>query len=150
MAKNLFDHIKGVTFRKTKWEDLSDEDKSSWNNYMINRFFSMEVELVELINETQKYSSGILTSEFYYKLLYDVLPKQSFYLKYIKSKNKLELDSEFVDVFCTHYKLSKREIYEYIKYLKDNNSNELFDILKMYGTKEDDIKKFEKQLKTIK
>jgi len=78
MAKNLFDHIKGVTFRKTKWEDLSDEDKSSWNNYMINRFFSMEVELTELINEVQKYSSGILTSEFYYKLLHDVLPKQYF------------------------------------------------------------------------
>jgi hypothetical protein len=150
MAKNLFDHIKGVTFRKTKWEDLSDEDKSSWNNYMINRFFSMEVELIELINEVQKYSSGILTSEFYYKLLNDVLPKQSFYLKYIKSKNKLELDVEFVEIFCNHYQLSKREVYEYIKYLKDINSTELLDILKMYGTKETDIEKFQKQLKNVK
>lgn len=150
MAKNLFDHIKGVTFRKTKWEDLSDEDKSSWNNYMINRFFSMEVELIELINEVQKYSSGILTSEFYYKLLNDVLPKQSFYLKYIKSKNKLELDVEFVEIFCNHYQLSKREVYEYIKYLRDINSTELLDILKMYGTKETDIEKFQKQLKNVK
>jgi hypothetical protein len=150
MAKNLFDHIKGVTFRKTKWEDLSDEDKSSWNNYMINRFFSMEVELTELINEVQKYSSGILTSEFYYKLLHDVLPKQSFYLKYIKAKNKLELDVEFVEIFCSHYQLSRREVYEYIKYLKDINSTELLDILKMYGTKETDIEKFQKQLKNVK
>ena len=150
MAKNLFDHIKGITFRKTKWEDLSDEDKSSWNNYMINRFFSMEVELIELINEVQKYSSGILTSEFYYKLLHDVLPKQSFYLKYIKSKNKLELDVEFIEIFCNHYQLSKREVYEYIKYLKDTNSTELLDILKMYGTKETDTEKFQKQLKNIK
>jgi len=150
MAKNLFDHIKGITFRKTKWEDLSDEDKSSWNNYMINRFFSMEVELIELINEVQKYSSGILTSEFYYKLLHDVLPKQSFYLKYIKSKNKLELDAEFIEIFCNHYQLSKREVYEYIKYLKDTNSTELLDILKMYGTKETDTEKFQKQLKNIK
>ena len=150
MAKNLFDHIKGITFRKTKWEDLSDEDKSSWNNYMINRFFSMEVELIELINEVQKYSSGILTSEFYYKILHDVLPKQSFYLKYIKSKNKLELDAEFIEIFCNHYQLSKREVYEYIKYLKDTNSTELLDILKMYGTKETDTEKFQKQLKNIK
>ena len=31
MSKSLFDHIKGVTYRKTKWEDLSEEDKKSWN-----------------------------------------------------------------------------------------------------------------------
>ena len=110
----------------------------------------MEVELIELINEVQKYSSGILTSEFYYKLLHDVLPKQSFYLKYIKSKNKLELDAEFIEIFCNHYQLSKREVYEYIKYLKDTNSTELLDILKMYGTKETDTEKFQKQLKNIK
>jgi hypothetical protein len=150
MAKNLFDHIKGVTFRKVKWEDLSDEDRSSWNNYMINRFFSMEVELVELINEIQKYSSGILTPETYYKLLYDVLPKQSFYLKYIKSKNKIELDQEFVDIFCKYYQLSRKEVYEYIGYLKKINPSELVDVLKMYGTKESEIENFEKQLKNMK
>lgn len=150
MAKNLFDHIKGVTFRKVKWEDLSEEDRSSWNNYMINRFFSMEVELVELINEIQKYSSGTLTSELYYKLLYDVLPKQSFYLKYIKAKNKIELEQEFVEIFCKYYELSRKEVYEHIKHLKENNPSELVDILKMYGTKESDIENFEKQLKTIK
>ena len=36
-AKNIFDHLKGVTLRKTKWEDLSEEDKKSWSNYMISR-----------------------------------------------------------------------------------------------------------------
>ena len=50
MAKSLFDHIKGVTFRKTKWEELSEEDIKSWSNYMIARFFSMEPEFVEVIN----------------------------------------------------------------------------------------------------
>ena len=64
-AKSLFDHIKGVTSRKTKWEELSEEDKNSWSNYMITRFFSMEVELAEAINEFQKYSNGILTPKDY-------------------------------------------------------------------------------------
>jgi len=150
MANSLFDHIKGVTFRKTKWEDLSEEDKKSWSNYMIARFFSMESEFVEIINEFQTYSNGILSSKDYYKLLYDVLPKKSFFLKYIKAKNKVDIEQELTSVFCNHYELGKNEVYGYIKYLAKENPDELTDILKQYGTPEADIKKFEKQLKTVK
>jgi hypothetical protein len=32
MSKSLFDHIKGITFRKTKWEELTEEDKKSWTS----------------------------------------------------------------------------------------------------------------------
>jgi len=150
MAKSLFDHIKGVTFRKTKWEDLSEEDTKSWSNYMIARFFSMETEFVELINEFQVYSNGILSSRDYYKLLFDVLPKGSFFLKYIKSKHKMEIEPEIISIFCNHFELGKNEVYGYIRFLKENNSDELFGILKTYGTPEAEIKKFEKQLKNVK
>lgn len=149
-SKSLFDHIKGVTFRKTKWEDLTEEDKSSWSNYMITRFFSMEVELAEAINEFQKYSNGLLSSKDYYKLLYDALPKHSFFLKYIKSKTRIEIETEFIILFCNHFQLGKNEVFEYIRFLKKENPHELIEILKMYGTKEDDMKTFEKQLKNIK
>jgi len=150
MAKSLFDHIKGVTFRKTKWEDLSEEDMKSWSNYMIARFFSMETEFVELINEFQVYSNGILSSKDYYKLLLDILPKGSFFLKYIKSKNKMEIEPEIISTFCNHFELGRNEVYGYIRFLKENNQDELIDILKKYGTTESDIKKFEKQLKNVK
>lgn len=150
MAKSLFDHIKGVTFRKTKWEELSDEDAKSWSNYMIARFFSMEPEFVEVINEFQTYSNGILSSKDYYKLLLDILPKKSIFLKYIKSKHKMEIESEILSIFCNHFELGRNEVYEYIRFLKENNQQELIDILKQYGTPEADITKFEKQLKNIK
>jgi hypothetical protein len=150
MAKSLFDHIKGVTFRKTKWEELSDEDTKSWSNYMIARFFSMEPEFVEVINEFQTYSNGILSSKDYYKLLHDVLPKKSFFLKYIKSKHKMEIEQEILSTFCSHFELGKNDVFEYIRFLKQNNPDELTEILKQYGTPEADITKFEKQLKNIK
>lgn len=150
MAKSLFDHIKGVTFRKTKWEELSEEDAKSWSNYMIARFFSMEPEFVEVINEFQTYSNGILSSRDYYKLLLDILPKKSIFLKYIKSKHKMEIESEILSTFCNHFELGRNEVYEYIRFLKENNQDELIDILKQYGTPEADITKFEKQLKNIK
>ncbi len=117
---------------------------------MIARFFSMEPEFVEVINEFQTYSNGILSSKEYYKLLHDVLPKKSFFLKYIKAKNKVEIEPELLSVFCSHYELGRNEVYGYIKYLLKENSDELIDILKKYGTPEADIKKFEKQLKNVK
>jgi hypothetical protein len=149
-AKNIFDHLKGVTLRKTKWESLSEEDKKSWNNYMISRFFSMEMELTDVINEFQKYSNGILSSEDYYKLLSDALPKHSFFLKYVKAKNRVDIDAELITLFCNHFQLGKNEVFEYIRFLKRENPIELTNILKKYGTKEDVIKDFEKKLKTIK
>ena len=149
-AKSLFDHIKGVTIRKTKWEDLSEEDTKSWSNYMIARFFSMEPEFVEVINEFQTYSNGILSSKDYYKLLLDVLPKKSFFLKYIKSKHKMEIEPELMSIFCNHFELGKNDVFEYIRFLKQNNQDELISILKKYGTPEADINKFEKQLKNVK
>jgi hypothetical protein len=150
MSKNLFDHIKGVTLRKVKWEDLSEEDIKSWNNYMITKFFSMEIELVEVMNDIQKYTNGILTPKDYYKLLYDLLPKHSFFLKYVKSKTRVDIDMEFINVFCKHYELGKNEVYRYIKMLKNTNPNELVEVLKRYGLKENDIELFEKQLKNVK
>jgi hypothetical protein len=150
MARNLFDHIKGVTKEKKKWETLSAEDQKTWNNFIVSRWFSMEIDLVEAVNDFQKYSNGILTSKDYYNLLFDALPKTSFFLKYTKKKGKIEIDQEFVDIFCKHFQLGKKIIYEYIVDLSKINPNELVSVLESYGTKKEDIEKFKKQIKTIK
>ena len=150
MAKNLFDHIKGVSKDKIKWDKLSTEDQKTWNNFIVSRWFSMEIELVEAINEFQKYSNGILTSKDYYNLLFDALPKTSFFLKYTKKKNKIEIDQQFIDLFCQHFQLGKKVIYEYITDLNKQKPDELISILESYGTKKEDIEKFKKQMKTIK
>jgi|688.fasta_scaffold01216_5 hypothetical protein len=149
MARNLFEHIKGITKDKISWDSLGEEDKKSWSNFIISRWLSMDMELVEYINMMQQYSNGILTSKDYYKCLYHALPKSSFYLKYTKKKSKIEIDQKFIELFCNHFALGKSNIYEYISILKKTNPGELTTILKKYGSREEDIKLFEKQLKTI-
>ena len=99
------------------------------------------------LNEFQKYSNGILSSEDYYKLLSDTLPKHSFFLKYVKAKNRVNIEPEMITLFCNHFQLGKSEVFEYIRFLKTTNPTELTAILKKYGTKEDAIKDFEKNLK---
>ena len=55
--KSLFDHVNQVTSVQNPnyWDEISDEDKKSWSNYMINRFLSMKSEWTDLVNEVQKY-----------------------------------------------------------------------------------------------
>lgn len=150
MARTLFDHIRGVTKDKVKWDSLSEEDRKTWNNFLITRWFSMEIDLVDAMNEFQKYSNGILQSSDYYKLLYDAMPKTSFYLKYTKKKNKIEIDKKFIELLCSHYQSSKRRMYEYIKELNKRNPDELPEVLSAYGTLKEDIELFKKQVKTVK
>jgi hypothetical protein len=150
MAKSLFDLIKGVTKDKTKWEALSEEDQKVWNNYIVTRWFSMEMELTDAMNDFQKYSNGILNSKNYYKMLHDVLPKSNLFLKYIKKKKESEIDKAFVELFSQHYQLGKKVVYEYIVDLSKTNPDELIGILEAYGTKKEDVEKFKKQLKTLK
>lgn len=149
MAKNLFDHIKGVTKDKVKAESLTEEDWKSWSNFMVGRWFSMEPELTEAMNDFQQYYNGVLSSEDFYKLLFHSLPKSSFYLKYIKRKTKIELEPQFVEILCRHFELGKAVIFEYIKDLKKLNENELVSIIESYGTPKEDVAKFKKQLSQI-
>lgn len=150
MARGLFDHIKGVTKDKVKWSSLSEEDRKNWNNFMITKWFSMEMDLVDPFNEFQKYTNGILSSSDYYTLLYDALPKRYFYLKWIGRKNKVDIDTKFIELFCKHFHFSKRRAFEYIRDIVKLDSNELIEVLQLYGTLESDIELFKKQLKSIK
>ena len=85
-AKTLFEHLSGIKEKKTPWESLSVMDKKSFEPFMVNRFLSMNVELLELVNELQMYTIGQLSPKEVYKLYLDTLPKKKSFDKYIKAK----------------------------------------------------------------
>jgi hypothetical protein len=105
---NIFDHIKNITV--TKGSYLGDED---WNNWMINRWLSMDQEYCEVVNIIQK-NTWAMKGEHLYNLYKDLLPKQYMQLKYIKAINKKEYKQEEIDVVAIYYNVSKREAKEYI------------------------------------
>ena len=76
---NIFDHIKNITTNKGAY--LGDE---GWNNWMINRFLSMDPDYCEVVNVVQK-NTWQMKGEYLYNLYKDLIPKQYKYLKYIKS-----------------------------------------------------------------
>ena len=138
--KTIFDHLAGITHKKTKWEDLTEADQKSFSPYLINRWLSMAPELIEIVDMFQHYTIGPLTREHVYKLYYDILPKGKFFNKYIKGKKSDKYNTELVKFIAEHVQISKREAMEYIDYWKKDHIDELKSLLKKYGKTEKEIK----------
>ena len=108
---NIFDHIKNITTNKGPY--LGEE---GWNNWMINRYLSMDPDYCEVVNIVQK-NTWQMKGEYLYNLYKDLIPQQYKYLKYIKAKNKKEYKVEQVEAIQAYFEVSKKEAKEYIDML---------------------------------
>ena len=139
--KSLFDHINQITSVQNPdyWDEISDEDKKSWSNYMTHRFLSMKMEWVELVNELQKYN---LKPKELYKLYTNILPKGKQWLKYTKGRNDMSHPNWLINVVVNHEQISKKEAIEYIDMLMltEGGMLELGELSRKWGVEETKIK----------
>ena len=140
--KSLFAHINQITSVQNPnyWDEISDEDKKSWSNYMTHRFLSMKMEWVELVNELQKYN---LKPKELYKLYTNILPKGKQWLKYTKGRNDMSHPNWLINVVVNHEQISKKEAIEYIDMLMltEGGMLELGELSRKWGVEETKIKK---------
>jgi hypothetical protein len=140
--KNLFDHISAITSQQhpNYWDEISDEDKKSWSNYMVNRFLSMKMDWVEFVNEVQKYP---LKPKELYKVYTDILPKKRQWLKYIKGDKEMKYPKWVYEIVAKHLQCSSREASDAVDMyeLSHGGQAELTDILIKYGRTEQEIRK---------
>ena len=140
--KSLFDHIKHITDVQSPnyWDDISDEDKKSWSNYMVNRFLSMKMDWIELVNEVQKYQ---LKPKELYKVYTDILPKKKQWLKYIKGDKSMKYPKWVYEIVAKYLEISLREAASAVEVYEMSHGGqaELIDILIKYGRTEQEIRK---------
>ncbi len=140
--RSLFDHIREVTaVQKVDYFDtLSVDDKKSWSNYMVNRFLSMKMEWVELVNELQKYK---LEPKELYKLYINILPKGKQWLKYTKGRNDMNYPNWLVNIVSNDMEVSKQEAKEAIDmyYLTEGGMAELGQLARKWGVEPKKIEK---------
>ena len=140
--KNLFDHINAITSRQHSnyWDEISDEDKKSWSNYMVNRFLSIKMEWIEFVNEVQKYP---LKPKELYKVYTDILPKKRQWLKYIKGDKEMKYPNWVYEIVAKHLQISLREASDAVDMyeLSHGGQAELIDILLKYGRTNEEIHK---------
>lgn len=137
----IFEHLSGITDKKRPWDKLTDADKKSFSVYLINRWLSMNMEFIEIVNEFQKYTIGQLQPSEVYKLYLDFLPKQKQFNKYIKGKKDAKHNSELIELITGYFSCSKQEAQEYIDIYLLTNKTELINIIKKYGKTDSEITK---------
>ena len=113
---NIFDILKRITVTKDKWENIPEEEQASFNNFMINRFLSMNENYIELVDLIQK-NIWQMESKYLYNIYKDIIPKQYVYLKYIKPSKKIDYKQEEIDAVTSYFNVSKKRAKEYISML---------------------------------
>lgn len=142
--KLLFDHLGHIREKQTEnyFDTLTDEDKKTFVNYMINRFLSMDYNLVEVIDQLQKHSVGLKPKD-YYRVLREVVPPGRSFHKYIKSANDQKNNSDLVILISEHFEVSKQQADEYIDLFKltSEGTTELEELCTKYGKEPKEVKK---------
>ena len=135
--KSLFDHINQITAVQNPnyWEEISEEDKKSFSNYMVNRFLSMKPEWIELVNELQKYN---LKPKELYKLYTNILPKGKQWLKYTKGKTDMKYPEWLINIMRNSDYGSRKEAIEAIDMLMltEGGMMELGETARKWGIEE--------------
>ena len=137
-AKTIFQHLSGIKEKKVEWNSLSDMDKKTFSPFIINRWLSMNLDLLPIINVLQKYTIGLLSARDVYKVYLDFLPKRKTFDKYIKGKKEGKHNKELLSYLSNWYGISQREVIEYLDILP---KDEVIKILMKYGLTEIQSKK---------
>ena len=133
------DFIKDLTEKKTPWESLSESDKKAFSPYIIDLWLGMNPDLIEFVNEMQRYTITQLKPKQVYKLYLDLLPKMKLpYSRYIKGKKTDKYNPALVELIAKHFWISKRIAEEYIDVIP---TNDLEIIIRKYGKTDAEIKK---------
>jgi len=131
----IFDWLKQITYEKQSWDSFTEEDKASFNPYMIHRFLSMNPDYIEFVNLIQ--NIPYTEKEKIYNLYLYMIPKKNMFLKYIKS-TRAKTREELLQHLASHYECSLREADEYYHMLHNDT---IKGILKKRGVDDKEIKK---------
>ena len=141
-AKTIFQHLSGIKEKKESWASLSDMDKKSFSPFIINRWLSMNLDLLPIVNILQKYTIGFLSARDVYKVYLDFLPKKKTFDKYIKGSKSSKYNKECLEYLSQWYGVSQREVTDYLEIL---SKDDVINILMKYGLTEKESKKLLKK-----
>ena len=133
--KDLWGWLNEITLHKTPVEEISEESWDKWNSYIINRYVSMDIRYIELVNYVQTIPYD--NKQQLYKIYREMIPKTKTFFKYLKSNTKKK-HPEILDYISQYYQCSLGEAEEYLDILREVGARRvLYDM----GIEEKEIKK---------
>ena len=127
---NPFYHIKNLHTKKRTWNDFNDEEKKSFNVFIVNKGLSMNPNYLGIVNMVQNFTglNQILSQKEVFNIYFNLLPSKFRFYKWIKGE-KTKKDKEKAEYLAMHFKVSTREAYDYLQILDKKTINK---ILKNY------------------
>jgi len=131
----IFDWLKEITSNKSKWESFTEEERTSFNPYMMHRLLSMNPEYIEFVNLVQTFPYS--DKQKIYNIYLYMIPKKNMFHKYIKSSKKKKQESLLKHI-ANYFECSLGEAEEYIDILRETGVKS---ILTKLGIEEKEQKK---------
>jgi hypothetical protein len=115
--KDIWGWLNEITLYKTPIENISDESWSSFNSWLVNKYLSMDIRYIELVNyiQTLPYDN----KQQIYLIYREMIPKNKVFLKYIKSRTKKQ-PVTLVEYVAKYFECSLGEAEEYIDILREH------------------------------
>ncbi len=143
-AKTPFQHIDAIysNQRIDYYDNLSDEDKKSFNIYLITMGIGMNPDFLPLANEVNKYW-GQMDARTVYLFYSQIIPKGKYYHKWIKGKKEDIYEKWLVELVAKHFECSKDDANTYLDifYKTDDGREHLREILATHAVDPKKIKK---------
>ena len=123
---NHFEHVKNLHTKKRLWEDFNDEEKKSFNVFIINKTLSFNPNYLGIVNMVQNYTglNQVLSQKEVFNLYFNLLPTKFRFYKWIKGE-KTKKEKEKAEYLAMHFKVSTREAYDYLKILDKKTTNQI-------------------------
>ena len=141
--RGLFDHINHIREVKSPeyYQTLSDNERNSFNKYMLLRVLSMDSDIIEEMSFISKYFQNIPNEQFY-KLLIDVVPKGRKFCKYIKGTAD-NINKTILECICKKFFVGETDAKDYYTVFTASESGlkDLVSLIEGFGYSENEIEK---------
>ena len=123
---NPFDHLKNLHTKKRTWDDFNDEEKKSFNVFIINKALSMNPNYLNIFNMVQNFTglNQILSPKEVFNLYLNLLPNKFKFYRWIKGE-KTKKEKEKAEYLAMHFNVSTREAYDYLQILDRKTINKI-------------------------
>ena len=139
--RSLFDHVRHIRQVQdpTYYNRLSDDDRKSFNHFMIIRTLSMDEDLVEDMAFLYQIFDKIPSAQFY-TLLISLIPRNNKFCPWIKSK-KIRHGKELLDLVARRFQVPRWQANEYVNILNltEEGQGELVRVCRAFGLDDEEI-----------
>jgi hypothetical protein len=139
--KSLFDHVKHIRSVQDPnyYNNLSEDDRKSFNHFMIVRALAMDDYLVEDMAQLYQVFDKIPSPQFY-QLLIALVPRNNNFCPWIKTRT-LKHNKLLLSYVAKRFNVSKYQANDYVNLLlrTENGQSELVAICKAFGLENKEV-----------